>query len=66
MYREDTWKADNVKVGEFADLKGMWSCFCIQSKNIMCNNKGKIAWPRQDDTAVLKLLDVPSLIINTA
>jgi len=52
MQREDSWKADNAKVEEFADLKGMCSCFCIQSKNITCNNKGKIECARHDDTEV--------------
>jgi len=52
MWREDSWKADMAKVEEFANLKGMWSCFCIQSKNIMCNNKGKIDCARHDDIEV--------------
>jgi hypothetical protein len=39
MRREDSLKAGMAKMEEFENLKGMWSCFCIQSKNIMCNNK---------------------------
>lgn len=38
--------------GGVADLKGMWFWFCIQSKNIMCNSKGKIDCARHDDTEV--------------
>ena len=41
-----------MKVEEVANLKGMWSCFCIQSKNIVCDIKGKIDCARLDDTEV--------------